>query len=337
MSARIRLFGFLIGTALTAAIIIQSGPARLLASIRAAGWVVLPLVALWGVVYLCNARAWQLLTRGGGSSLPFGRAWLITVVAFAINYGTPFVGLGGEPIKIAAAAPWLGPDRAAGTAVGYRLLHALSQVLVFIATLVPAAILLPHTWAMAAGIGVTAVCLAAIAWFLLARHRAGLLEAGVDGLLRLPFTRRFRNHLERWQPRLRELDHEITAIHREDPARFRHALGIETAGRVLSTLEFAVILVGLGRPGNVWQALVIANFSSLVINLLFFLPFELGAKEGGVYVMFQWLGLDPALGAAAALLSRVRELVWMGLGIAGLLLLRRRAPGQGPDAECRIR
>ena len=62
------------------------------------------------------------------------------------------------------------------------------------------------------------------------------------------------------------------------------------------------------------MAFVVGSFSSLVVNILIFLPFELGAKEGALYVMFGWIGVTPALGIAAAALSRMRELIWIAVG-----------------------
>ena len=69
------------------------------------------------------------------------------------------------------------------------------------------------------------------------------------------------------------------------------------------------------------RAFVLANLTTVFTNLTFFMPFEVGSKEGGAFVVFAWLGMDPKLGTSAALLSRVRELAWMALGLGALLLL----------------
>jgi len=52
--------------------------------------------------------------------------------------------------------------------------------------------------------------------------------------------------------------------------------------------------------------------------VLFFVPFELGAREGAFYLLFGLFGLDPQLGLYASIVSRVRDIVWIG---AGLLLI----------------
>ena len=94
------------------------------------------------------------------------------------------------------------------------------------------------------------------------------------------------------------------------------ALGVEVIARLLSLAEYWVILYGMGLGVDPWKAFVVASFSSLVVNALIFVPFELGTKEGAVYLMFAWLGIAPALGLAAALLSRLRELIWIAIGWA---------------------
>ena len=127
--------------------------------------------------------------------------------------------------------------------------------------------------------------------------------------------------LEKRRPALLELDRELTAIHKGGPGPFIGAVATELTGRMLCTLEYAMVLYSSGFGFDVFRGFVIANLSSLFTNLFFFIPFEMGTKEGGGFLIFTWLGFDPALGTAAALLSRVRELVWMAIGLGCLLLL----------------
>ncbi|MEP6589732.1 MAG: lysylphosphatidylglycerol synthase transmembrane domain-containing protein [Gemmatimonadota bacterium] len=313
---RIRLAGLGFGLLVLAILIQQTGPARLLREIHGAGWVLFPIVTLWGVVYACNARAWQLLVPARPRSFTFPRAFLLSVNAFALNFATPLLAMGGEPFRMAGATRYLGRSRAVGSVVSFRFLHALAHVLVFLMAIPAAALLLPHTLPVLALLGIAAVILLLIAAFLLSQHRQGVFERAVALLERTPFLRPLALRLERHRPALQELDQELTAIHREAPWHFRRALGVELAGRLLSTMEYALILEALGLTQGIWHGFVIANLSSLVTNLLIFVPFELGTKEGGTYLIFGALGLDPALGMTAALLSRVRELSWLAIGLA---------------------
>ncbi|HEX3928831.1 MAG TPA: lysylphosphatidylglycerol synthase transmembrane domain-containing protein [Gemmatimonadales bacterium] len=321
MNRYVRAGAFLFGVAVLAVLVVRSNPAVLWQTLRHTGWVVGPLVALWGVVYACNARAWQLLIPKRPPAFTFRRAWLLSVSSFALNYATPFLALGGEPVKVAGATPFLGRNRAVGSVIGFRFLHALAHIAAFLIAIVPAAIYLPHTPLILGTLAVAAVLLVLAASFLLSQHRAGIFERGLTWLNRWRPLQRLAAKLEKHRPALRELDVELTAIHRGGNAAFAGALATELGGRILSSLEFAFILYGFGLGFDVVRAFLVINLSSLFTNLLFFIPFEMGAKEGSIFFIFGWLGFDPALGTTAALLSRVRELIWMALGLGCLLLL----------------
>jgi len=62
--------------------------------------------------------------------------------------------------------------------------------------------------------------------------------------------------------------------------------------------------------------------------VMFIVPFEVGTKEGSLYLMFQLLGLDPALGVYTAIVSRLRDIAWIGVGLALVWLSGRRAAPQ---------
>jgi len=46
--------------------------------------------------------------------------------------------------------------------------------------------------------------------------------------------------------------------------------------------------------------------------------------------MFQLLGLDPALGVYTAIVSRLRDIAWIGVGLALVWLSGRRASPRDP-------
>src|SRR5439155_64662 len=105
------------------------------------GWMFLPILCLYGVVYACNTAAWWLIMADEPSRPPFWRTYAITTAGFALNFVTPMVNVGGEPFKIAAASRWLGVRRAAGSVVTYQMLHTLGMLLSFLTAIVPGALL----------------------------------------------------------------------------------------------------------------------------------------------------------------------------------------------------
>lgn len=314
MSRSLRFIFFLVGAALVTLMVWKSGPAQLWAVFRASAWVIVALIPLWALVYVTNAIAWRLLTSDGGTAIPLPRAFVITLVAFAVNYSTPLASFGGEPLKVVAATKALGRRRAVGSVVAFRLLHALAHVLAWVLALVPALIVLPRTPLILGGIVGVGAALLLIVVFLFSRHREGLAVHALQFLGRLPVLRRLAVKLEPKTAALHEIDQHVTSVYTSNPRRFYAALGFEMAGRFLALAEYWVILYGMGLGVDPVKAFVVGSFSSLVVNLLIFLPFELGSKEGALVLMFNWIGITPALGLAAAALSRMRELIWIAIG-----------------------
>jgi hypothetical protein len=245
---------------------------------------------------------------------------------------TPAAGLGGEAYRAAAVAPWLGGQRAVGSVVQYRLLFSLSHMLFVLTALVPAIWLLPGS---PAAIGLFVVTLAVggvVSWFLIRRHQEGILEAGLDLLLAIPGIRRMARPLEARRDSLRDLDRQITTVYHEHPGAFWRALAVEYLARFVTVVEISIIFWGLGLGPRPVAAMVATALSTTVANMFFFLPFELGAREGGLFLVFKLLGLGPEHGVFAAVVIRLRELVWMLVGLAFLWLSGGRItaePGPG--------
>ncbi len=325
MSRRNRVALLAIGFALAAFVIWHSGPAALWAGIRATWWVVPIIVPLWGLVYLGNTLAWRLLVPADAPPIPLDQAYAISVGGFALNYATPLVSFGGEPVKAALASSIIGGSRAAGSVIAFRLLHTVSHLLVNLLAIVPAFVLFPATPAIRIGLTVLAVIVGLIVWFLLGRHRDGLLVDLVALVGRIPLIGRLSRPLLPTAARLEEIDRHFTDTCRERPGAFRKALAVEMVARALSMAEFIFILWAQGGGFRPFAALAIGAFSSLFVNVAAFVPYELGTREVVLYGMFTIVGLDPAMGAQAAILTRARELIWMTIGLA---LLGAIKPGK---------
>ena len=67
------------------------------------------------------------------------------------------------------------------------------------------------------------------------------------------------------------------------------------------------------------HSILILSFTSFVANLIGFLPMQLGVQEGGIVVSTAALGLKPAVGIFESIICRVREIIWI---LIGILLMR---------------
>lgn len=326
MSRRIQLLAFALGAAVFAYLVARIGVGHLLSDAVRTGWLFLPIFLLYGVVYLCNAWAWWLTMADEPSHPPFWRTYAILAAGFSLNFVTPMVNVGGEPFKIAAVAPWLGLRRAAGSVVIYQILHTLGMLLSFLTAVVLGALLLPHSGAVLASLAVSFAVLSALTLLLLTGHRRGGLERLLDVMHGIPVVAHLARRLEPKRATLAQMDEQITDFYHRRPRRFVQALVLEYVSRSIFMLEYVLIALGVGLNITFAQAYVIGGLTSLIQNVIFIVPFEVGIKEGSLYLVFQLLGLDPGLGVYTAIVSRVRDLAWIGGGLGLVWLSGRRAP-----------
>jgi len=162
----------------------------------------------------------------------------------------------------------------------------------------------------------------ALAALVLSGHERGGRVRSLELLQRLPLLGRLARSLEPRRPALAQMDQQITAFYHASPGRFWTALGLEYLSRSLWMVEYWLICHGVGIAATFAQAFLIGGLSSLVQNALFFVPYELGTKEGALYALFKLAGLDPRAGVYTAVVSRARDLLWIAGGLGLLAVLR---------------
>src|SRR4029079_6642062 len=167
-----------------------------------------------------------------------GRAWVVNVAAFAMNYLTPFASIGGEPFKIVAASQWMGTPKATASVLNYRLVHIQAHLLVFLTGVILAFLILPSGTIATPLLIIIAALLIALGLLVLAVHREGAIERLFDLAGKLPLLSGFARRLEPRRAGLMEVDRQLIVFHRSNPARYYGALLTEYAARVFSMMEF---------------------------------------------------------------------------------------------------
>ena len=81
-------------------------------------------------------------------------------------------------------------------------------------------------------------------------------------------------------------------------------------------MEVWLILNILTTDVSFIDCVLIVAFSSLLANLLFFMPMQIGGREGGFALAVGGLSMSGAYGVYTALITRVRELIWIIIGLA---------------------
>ena len=119
-------------------------------------------------------------------------------------------------------------------------------------------------------------------------------------------------------------------MYAQDTKAFYKSLILEYFSRVVQSSEvmFMLLLFGIDCGGGLsgltitfLHSILIVSFTTLFANLIGFLPMQLGVQEGGFVLSIAALGLSAALGIFVSIICRVREIIWIIIGI-GLMKLK---------------
>lgn len=310
----------------------------LLSHLGRAGLYFPAVIGVWVVVYAFNARAFQLIVNRVSEKkhLSFGHSYKLTVSGFAFSYTTPF-GFGGAPYRVMELSAYIGVPGAMSSVVLYSLMHILSHFCLWFTACILfmsaySEKMTPFLW------GLFAVFMALFLLTLLVFNRfykTGVIEQLFRPLLYVPFVRRWaRGFYEKNKETMRKVDLHIAHL-RAHPRAFWGSLLWEYVGRVVNSFEFYFILLSLGVGLTFLDALLVLAFSSLVGNLLFFFPLQLGAREGGLLLIVKILGLSGSgLGVVTSLYTRLREICWIFVGVSLVKIGNKRIMREKPSLSC---
>lgn len=322
---------FVFGLLVLVVMITQLDFAQVWQGLRHAGYWFVAVVVLWAFLYVFNTASWYLIIKGvcsqhpvGGkedngekaAKIPFFWLYKVAVSGFALNYATPGGLMGGEPYRIMELVPKIGTEKASSSVILYAMTHIFSH---FWFWLISAALFLctQHVNLLMGSLmaAIVAFCLLGV-WFFIAGYRKGLANRVMNLLKHIPFVKKWAEpFVDRHREQLDNIDGQIAALHSQNPCNFWGALGLELACRICSALEIFFILLVLMPSVNYLNCILVLAFTSLFANLLFFMPLQLGGREGGFLMSTTTLGISASAGIFVALIVRMRELVWTGIGL----------------------
>jgi uncharacterized protein (TIRG00374 family) len=273
-------------------------------------------------MYLVDALGWRITLGRYASQVSFWRLFVIRTAGELVNMTTPAAYIGGEPLKAYLLKRYKIPMvEAAASVVTAKTTMTIAQV-AFI--LLGIALSL---WTLEASNSSGRTILAAFASIglllfatvlFVAVQRRGLFTGLLAALRACRIRIRF---LEAREENLRALDWTILNFYSENRRGFLLSSGAFFLGWLAEALEVYAMLYFLGAAPGVLQAIAIAALSVFIKGGTFMIPGSLGAQEGGNLVLLLAFGYTDVMGMAFALLRRLRELVWIAIGLVCLAVV----------------
>lgn len=286
-----------------------------------AGYWFVAVVVLWVFLYIFNASAWYIIIRSDGSpetrTLSFSYIYRLTVSGFALNYATPGGLMGGEPYRIMSISPVIGKEKASSSVILYAMTHMFSHFWFWTISIILFLVTQTLTTNLAILLALcTGFCILGL-WFFMAGYRKGLANRMLSVARHIPVLKKWaRPFVESHKEQLDTIDSQISALHAQNPKTFVTAVLLELVCRIVSSLEIYFILLVLMPEVSFIQCILILAFTSLFANLLFFIPLQLGGREGGFLMSITAFGISSGSAAFVALMVRLRELIWTAIGLA---------------------
>lgn len=300
-------------------------------NLRRAGWWFIAVVLIWLPIYLLNACSWNVIINNGSKrkAIPFVKVLKYTISGYALNYVTPVGVLGGEPYRIMEIKPYLGTAKATSSVILYAMMHIFSHFIFWAFSIVLYILMYFDRIDMMMGLFlviVAAFCSLGI-YFFMKGYRKGLAMKTLRVFTHVPGLRRkARRFVEEKKDTVKRIDAQIAELHRQNKRTFHLSLFLEFASRIVGCLELWFIFMILTDTVSFWDCILIQAFTSLFANLFFFMPLEMGTREGGFALAVGGLSMSGAFGVLAGLLTRIRELIWVAIGIGLIKVGKGKLP-----------
>lgn len=281
----------------------RAGVAEIVDGVRMVGWGILPILGLAGARFLLRACAWRLCMPPD-SRLSIAQAFGAFVAGDAIGNLTPLGMVASEPTKVFLTRHRLATRESVASLATDNLLYAASIAAMVGLGVVVALLTIPLSVAWRDG------AIAALA--------AGVIGAAITLRLLQGTWREDSGTRPAWRETLAGLRRSVLAFSTDQPVRLAQIFLLDLSFHVLAVLEIFLTLRWLlgDRSPTLAQAIVFEALNRVVTVVFKFVPFRVGIDEalsGGIAPV---IAVQPVAGVTLAVVRKVRNLVWTGVGLA---------------------
>jgi len=274
----------------------------------------LAVILAYGLVAWFDALSWKYTLKPEESETihPFA-IFRIRTIGEAFNVITPLGTMGGEPVKAHLLKEKFGLTYKQG--VASQVVARTTLTVSLILFMVPGVVFLfldesiSETFKTSSLTGL--ITFSVLIFLFLMFQITGTLSRVAHGFNRMFPTPTPRPSLEH----LVALCGMMSGYYRQHRGLFLKSIAFAFFGWVAGVLELYLTLYFLGIPVSLEELWIIESLLQLIRAGSFFIPLSLGAQEGGLILIFTSLGMAGPLGLAVSFVRRIRELVWIALGL----------------------
>lgn len=262
------------------------------------------------IIMLMLTYRWKVICDNRGVKVSFKNLVLYKYVGFAVSFITPGPRFGGEPVRAAMMKREKVPfAKALSTVIADKTVEATSFGTMFVIALGMGLLMLELPQGLR-------LAMLASALIILALLIYGFNEIirGRDPVLKL--FKLFRLHkikaLQKYEKELQEFEHAILDFYKKGKKCFWKAQLVSAFAWSLSLIEFKLVLLLIGIDANFLQVFLVYCVVGLMYTIP--IPLALGTLEAGQASLLAALGFRASSGAAVALITRSRDILWTVIG-----------------------
>jgi putative membrane protein len=278
------------------------------------GWGFALVFLAYGIVALMDALSWKFAFKPEEARrLKTVDVWKVRTIGEAFNAITPFGSLGGEPVKahLLKEQHGLGFKQGLASQVVARTTLMLSLILFLIPGTVFLFLADGIDDGFKAGSATGLITFSVLILLFLLFQMTGCLSRMVGWFDRTFPTSEARPTVDH----LLALCDMMSGYYRKHPGLCFKSMLFGWLGWVAGILELYFTLYFLGYDISWMELWTIEAILQLVRVGSFFIPLSLGAQEAGLVLIFMSMGMTGNLGLTVSLVRRIRELIWIGIGL----------------------
>ncbi|MGR3295584.1 MAG: lysylphosphatidylglycerol synthase transmembrane domain-containing protein [Candidatus Bathyanammoxibius sp.] len=288
------------------------------------GWKFLIILIPYVLVFTLDTLGWGHSFQHVRHKLNFVGLFGARMAGESINCITPSGYLAGEPVKAYLLKSYDVPlvDGMASVVISRTILALAQALFVFIGVMVALMRLQQDTRLLATVALGTILFGIPLLYLISISKKKGMFTATYNLLKRFKIRIKF---LEEKEKHLKELDDNISQFYSTNTKGFYLCFIYYFLGWLAGVIEVYLILTLIGVPIDPFGALIIEALFTIARTAASFIPASLGGQEGGVLLIFLTLGLTMQAAMSFSVIRRIREALWIGMGLWVLARWKEKA------------